>query len=181
MKHITAESKSLTENTTALKPEKTLTVSRAAKFFVDSGFEDTDRMLAEQMIREGIRKTHDAAESFRGKGKYLGHAHWSRQALMLLADNGGTEKGITDSLSHEHVIPVSYIVKDILFKNPPGTKIEIYRGQIDEFSVVAIVTRAEHEKLTNAKLGSTMPCGWEEIGLWARYIQAELMDDILSG
>lgn len=177
---MTTETQSPTKNHTALKPEKVLTVALIAKFLVDSNFENVDRTLAQQMVVEGVRKIHDAAVSFRGRGKYLGHAHWSRQALKLLADNGGTEKGITDLLSHEHVIPVSYIVNDILFKNPPGTKIEEYQCQIDEYSIVAIVTRAEHKKLTDAKLGHVMPHGWKEIGLWARYIQAELREDILS-
>lgn len=83
------------------------------------------RLIAQQMVSEGIRKIHDAAVSFRGKGKYLGHAHWSRKALTLLEGNGGTERGIKDLLSHEHVIPVSFLIKQILFKNPPGTELEI--------------------------------------------------------
>lgn len=165
---------------TALKREKVLTVARIAKFLVDTEFEESDRLIARQMVREGIRKVHDTAESFRGKGKYLGHAHWSRGALKLLRDNGGIERGITDLLSHEHVVPVSVLVNDILFANPRDTELEEYERQLYEYSVVAIVTRREHTKLTEAKLGSLMPVGWQETGVWARYIQTELMEEILS-
>ncbi len=159
-----------------LKPEKVRTVARVAKFFVDKKSEQTDRIIEQQMVREGIRKIHDAAKSFRGIGKYCGHAHWSVKALELLESNRGRVKGITDDLAHEHVIPVSVLVGDMLFKNPPGTELEKYESQICEFSIVAIITDEEHKKLNK------MPEGWQ-VGSdpWARYIQAGLRTEIRSG
>ena len=161
-----------------LDPAMVYTVAKATKYFVDSGFDGIDRKVAEKMINLGIRTIHDNARSPRGMGKYLGHDCWSIQALMLLEENGGATQGITNKLSHEHAIPVSYLVKEILFENTPDMPVQVYRSQIVEFSAVAIITRVELGHLNSVGYTQTMPPDWLDHGAFARYKLAGIFDEL---
>jgi hypothetical protein len=164
---------------TRLDSAKLRTVASAAHFVASAPSEKWDRTVASQMIGEGIRKLHDCATSLRGHGKYLGHAHWSRNALMLLQQNGGTERGITKLLSHEHVVPVG-VVLSILLRNDTGTSVNEIEKLIHRFSVVAIITRNEEALLTVAGLKNKMPEGWSRRDVWARYKAVGLYECIES-
>lgn len=165
-------------NQTKLDPVMVKTVAKTAKFFVDSEFGGIDRNVAERMVGLGIRTIHDKASSPRGNGKYLGHDCWSKSALKLLKDNGGSVVSITRKLSHEHAIPISYIVKDVLFDNEPGIPVDIYESQIDEFSVVVIITREENSQLSAYGYANKMPDNWQDQGEFVRYKLAGLYDEL---
>lgn len=132
---------------------------------------------ARQLINRGLRQLHDHAVSFRGKGKHLGHAHWSVDALKLLKANGNTERGITGKLSHEHVVPAMTVV-DILFSIDPTSPTLRYESQIRKFSVVAIITRDEENVLSKAGLARKMPDDWDGRDVWARYRKTGLVKKI---
>jgi hypothetical protein len=165
-------------STVILDPAMVYTVAKTTKYFVDSGFDGVDRKVAEKMINLGVRTIHDNARSPRGKGKYLGHDCWSRTALMLLEENGGTTQGITKKLSHEHAIPVSYLVKEILFKNAPNMPVQVYKSQIVEFSAVAIITRVELGQLNSVGYTQAMPPDWLDHGAFARYKLAGIFNEL---
>lgn len=132
---------------------------------------------ARQLMNQGLRKLHDRAVSFRGKGKYLGHAHWSVDALKLLKVNGNTVQGIKNKLSHEHVVPAMTVVR-ILFDNDPTAPTLRYERQIRKFSVVAIITRDEENVLSRAGLARKMPDDWDGRDVWARYRKTGLVKKI---
>jgi hypothetical protein len=166
-------------NGTRLDLAKLRTVASTAVFVASEPTGKWDSTLASQMLGEGIRKLHDCATSFRGCGKYLGHAHWSRNALRLLHQNGGTERGITKLLSHEHVVPVG-VVLSILLRNGTRASVTEIEKLIHRFSVVAIITRDEETLLTAAGLKNKMPEGWNGRDVWARYKAVGLYECIES-
>jgi hypothetical protein len=161
-----------------LSQEKIATLAIVVKFIVDSGINNFDIHLVRDLIGEGLRKIHDRAESFRGKGKHLGHPYWTKSALRqyelnisLRRNNPNIKK--EHGLKHEHVIPIDYVINKILLSNKSNTPLIEYINQINSYSVVAIVTDDENKKLSNK-----MPQNWEINGMFARYIEAELLDEI---
>jgi hypothetical protein len=165
-------------NSTQLNSDKLHTIASVVYFATSHQSATLDRIVTAQMIGEGIRKLHDCATSFRGSGKYLGHAHWSRTAIERLKKNGGTERGITNLLSHEHVVPVG-VVLDKLLNNCQKSIADI-EELIRCFSVVAIVTREEESLLSEAGLRGKMPNNWDGRDVWARYRTAGLYERIQS-
>ena len=163
---------------TELNSAKLRTVAFASRFVASADLSNLDRTIARQMLGEGIRKLHDRAVSFRGQGKFRGHAHWSCTALALLRNNGGTERGIKKLLSHEHVVPVN-VVLDILLRNASAT-IDDMEGLIRRFSVVAIITREEEAIVSKGGLKNKMPEHWDGNDVWARYKQVGLYERIES-
>jgi hypothetical protein len=87
---------------------------------------------------------------------------------------------VTNQLTHEHVVPVKYIVNEVLFKNPNGTNLKTYIDQIREYAVVAIITKEEDEILKQRGVNDSMPDNWEQMGIFARYIQAGIFDNIVT-
>jgi len=164
-------------STADLNPVKLRTVAAIAHSVLSVGMADLDKTIARQMLEEGIRKLHDSATSFRGQGKYRGHAHWSRSAQKILNNNGGTQRGITGLLSHEHVVPVN-VVLDILLRNSATATTNDIEELILSYSVVAIITREEEAILTGAGLKSRMPDGWDGRDVWARYKATGLYEHI---
>lgn len=163
---------------------KIRTIATIAKNFVDSDFNNSDKTLAKQIVGIGIRKIHDHAECNKGKGKYLGHPHWSKKAIALLKENNNKTKGIVGKLRSEHVIPINYLVNNIIFKNEKGIDIEIYEGQILKHSLVAILEKEENKAFSKAfkehGVSDSMPKDWSPNhgNPFARYELAELINHI---
>ena len=113
-----------------------------------------------------LRQLADHAVSSRGKGKYLGHAPWSRSALRILEGNNGRVRGVERQLSHEHVVPVSYVLDVLLGEDMPiGQSEEV----IAKLSVVAVITRTEDQRVSKSGLRTKMPTYWDRADLWARF------------
>lgn len=161
-----------------LNQSKVELVAKVAKFLVDSDLVNQNESLSYQLISEGIRKIHDYAICFRGKGKYLGHPYWSNKALKLLKENNGKVQGIQKFLSHEHVIPVSMVVKGKLFKLKKGTDIGDYIKIINDYSVVAIITREENKMLSNKGYGNKLPKDSDEKDIFGRYRKVGFIDHL---
>lgn len=164
---------------TCLSPQKLRTVAAFARLYAAHPADFPDILIARQMIVEGIRKLHDYATSARGRGKYKGHSHWSKDAVLILNSNGGIVSRVNRFLSHEHVVPVRLVV-DRLLQISPNAPIEDFEIEIRRFSVVAIVTRDEEQLLREAGLRDTMPAGWNEIDVWARYRAVGLYENIVA-
>jgi len=137
-----------------------------------------DQTIARQMLAEGLRKIHDNATSSRGKGKYLGHSLWSKNALALLGEAKGNVRSISSELAHEHVVPVAVVIDKLLAlgKSPDASACE---ALIRKWSIVAIVTRAENRLLSSAGLKNAMPDLWDDDDCWARYRAVGLLGSIL--
>jgi hypothetical protein len=111
---------------------KTLALATSIQILRNSNAVLLDETLVRQMINLGIRKIHDAATSHRGNGKYKGHRAWSQSALSLLVKNNDSVVGITNYLSHEHVVPLKVVV-DKIFMTPKDTPIQKYVDIINEW------------------------------------------------
>lgn len=167
---------------TTLPAAKVRAFSRIASAILSQWDALEDYAIARQILAEGIRKIHDQAHSQRGKGKYLGHALWSKKALALLDQADGRISAIKRELAHEHVIPVSVVI-DKLLELGSNADPESCEKVIRTWSIVAIVTRDENAVLSRYKLGKTMPPSWDGKDPWARYRHADvnLLDQIAWG
>ncbi|WP_146613002.1 hypothetical protein [Halomonas sp. SL1] len=139
----------------------------------------SDKILP-QSLSIAIRKLHDHGESPLGKGKYLGHPFWSISARDLLKANGWKVVGIKRLLSHEHVIPVSLLVRKIL-EPGCGDCVEDFEEIVSRYSLVAIITREEDVRLREAKQWKSVGLEWVENDPWWRYREAKLFSEMVDG
>lgn len=143
-----------------------LACAKFVKFVLSNNFTELEKKLFAKMLVEGFRKAHDQAESEFGKGKFLGHLHWTKNALELLGDNLAIKKSLSDNLRHEHSVPLIYLAENILFKMPKeATELDIFE-KIKYLGIVVIMTRDEDSAL---KLKSKMPDNWDRQDIFARY------------
>ena len=142
-------------NTTRLDPDKAASVARIAQYCIRNTNEIPDKVITQQIIKEGIRKIHDAAQSSRGRGKYLGHGPWPENALELLPMNGGTIRAITKNLTHEHVVPVRVQAEKLLGLTSDDP-LSAYENCIRHYSV-----------------------DWNHKDQWARYKKVGIYDRIV--
>ena len=159
---------------------KLRSVAIAIKAVVDSDAFNSEETIPMQMINNGIRKLHDNARSSRGKGKYLGHPLWSKNALKYLHDNGASLDGITKYLSHEHLIPLKVVVSDFLCNLQNNAPVELYESTILKYSAVAIITRKEDQLFRLAKLSTSMPDNWDKRDVFSRYKSVGLYDELVE-
>ncbi|MCJ8296367.1 MAG: hypothetical protein MJK15_18370 [Colwellia sp.] len=157
---------------------KTLALATSIQILRNSNAVFLDETLVRQMINLGIRKIHDVAISHRGNGKYKGHRAWSKSALSLLETNNGSVIGITKYLSHEHVVPLKIVV-DKIFIMPKDTSIQEYVDIINEWGVVAIITREEDLLFRVFKLSKCMPESWDGNDYFARYRAVGLFEELV--
>lgn len=162
---------------TQLDQKKLQTFSEVASYIVKNWESYQDQRIAHEMLREGLRKLHDHATSHRGSGKFLGHSDWSKKALEILSNANGDVNECKGSLRHEHVVPVSVVV-DLLVALSPEVTPKKCEDLIQNFSIVAIITRVEDRKLSGAGLARNMPANWDRADVWARYEEAGLKGDI---
>ena len=162
---------------TILPQAKLATVARVAEVLLAQWDRLPDTRVAEQLLAEGIRKIHDSAESHRGRGKYKGHAYWSRQALDLLNQSNGKLGLIRLQLAHEHVVPVREVIRQLRRLGP-----EVDSNQcvsvIQEWAVVAIITREQDALFAKHGLQHSMPPDWDGQRKWARYEHVGLWQHI---
>jgi hypothetical protein len=164
---------------TRLQKTKLRAVAQLAQFCVRNPDLLTDNLIP-QTLGIAIRKLHDFGNSDLGKGKYLGHAFWSRRARILLAKNGGTDNGIKLHLAHEHVIPVKLVVDELLALKPES-KITEFERLIRRLSRVAIITREEEIKMLRpVKLSQAPSERWYFKDPWWRYRKAKLLRSIVD-
>ena len=156
---------------------KIAVVSKVAAALVADWENLPDKRIATQLIAEGIRKVHDHAESHRGRGKYKGQAHWSRDALKVLSTHQGNVRDASLELSHEHIFPVNELIT-LLRRVGRNATPEACASIINKYSGVAIITRLEDELFRTFKLRSAMPLAWDGVDLWARYKAVGLYEHI---
>lgn len=161
------------------KDEKLNALAMSIKSIVDSKVTHIDKTLPSQMINIGIRKLHDIARSERGKGKYLGHPLWSKNAIKILEENEGKIKGVTEYLTHEHLVPLNVVV-ELLIRIPLNSPVDIYKREILKLAAVAIITREEDMRFDEAKLTRKMPHNWCGTDVFARYKKVNLFDDLVE-
>ncbi len=158
---------------TRLNSEKLLTLAQTAAFLVKRWRQLPDQHIAHEMLREGVRKLHDNTTSHRGTRKYLGHADWSQNALLVLRRAGGNIDRARNKLRHEHVVPVNVVV-DLLIGLGRQASTDSCAKLIRRYSRVAIITRAEDRLLAKAHLSTSMPENWNGHDIWARYRRISL-------
>lgn len=135
-----------------------------------------DHVVVEQMLREGIRKLHDSAICSRGCGKYLGHAHWSRDAEVIVGDHAGrASRAATAQLRHEHVVPVQIVVRAIWAMGPDATPVDVEQ-KIRKLSIVAIISRDEDRLLAAQRRPIEFTLDEYEVDPWIRYRHTLLRD-----
>jgi hypothetical protein len=166
------------QSLTHFDSKKLRTIAALAKLCVEHTKKLPDDLTIKQVLTEAIRKLHDHAQSHRGKGKYEGHAHWSRKALQLLTDSGNRLTDIKGKLAHEHVVPVNIVVGKLLAL-PLTSSIDVFEKIITDFSVVAILTKEEDALLRAAKLHKSMPSNWDHQDPWIRYRNVGLYAEIV--
>ena len=164
-------------STARFHPGKLATLSATAAFLVRQWDELSDPQIAHEMLREGLRKLHDHADSHRGPGKYLGHACWSQGALRVLRDANGKRKDYKNSLRHEHVVPARVVV-DLLVCLGKSATPDLCAKLIERYAVVAIITRKEDLAFSANGLSNRMPDGWDGQDIWARYKLVGLYEQI---
>jgi len=162
-----------------LNREKLRAVAKFAQFCVRNRALLDDRLIP-QTLGIAIRKLHDFGECSRGRGKYLGHPCWSREARKLLEGNSDKVRGIIGKLSHEHVIPVGVVVTELLAR-PAQTSVREFEELITRLSLVAIVTRTEEiEHLHSIKLQDAPSDRWFDSDPWWRYRKGRLLAKIVD-
>jgi len=157
---------------------KTIALATSIQVLRNSDAVLLDETLVRQMVNLGIRKLHDAASSHRGNGKYKGHSAWSKSALSILIKNNDSMTGITKYLSHEHVVPLKVVV-DKIFITPKDTSIQEYVDIINQWGVVAIITREEDLLFRTFKLSKGMPEDWDGKDVFARYRTVGLFEELV--
>lgn len=163
---------------TKLNSKKLRAVAELARFCVAHP-ELLDDTLLPQTLGIAIRKLHDFGECKLGKGKYLGHPYWSREARVLLEANSRKIEGIESSLSHEHVIPVSVVVKRLL-SLPTKSSIQEFENEIRRLSLVAIIHRDQDASLRAVKISRSSNHDWIESDPWWRYREAKILSQIVD-
>jgi len=153
---------------TRLNQQKISTLAKTASFLVRQWHRLPDTRIAHEILREGLRKLHDCAESHRGDKKYLGHADWSKAALRELRLASGDIEKAKLRLRHEHVVPVKVVV-DLMVELGRQATSESCEEVIRRFSRVAIITRDEDKLFGKAHLSNSMPEDWDRRDIWARY------------
>ena len=135
-------------------------------------YSDSDTELLAIMLSEGFRKFHNIATSNKGNGKYLGHKYWSIGAWDLFNLNDKKiDLEFKRKIRHEHVIPLNYLIHEILFKLDADKPINQIKDEIRRYSIVAIILQSE-DKEVNKKRRSKMPTNWTAGDIFARYKEA---------
>jgi hypothetical protein len=162
-----------------LHKSKLRAVAELARFCVRNP-DLLDDKLIPQTLGVAVRKLHDFGECSRGRGKFLGHEYWSRDADALLRKNKRTDKGIRKYLRHEHVVPVNIIVSELLSLDPKAP-LSSFEEVISNLSLVAIITREEDaEKINKVKMKDAPGTRWFDTDKWWRYRQAKLFESIID-
>ena len=164
---------------TSFHEGKLRTFAQIASIIVRQWHTINDPGIAYNMLTEGLRKLHDNAKSFRGQGKFKGHAHWSREALEILSAAENNLSIARASLSHEHVVPVKAVIEKLVSLGESATP-EACAAVVLNYSLVAIITRQENDRLRQSDIANKLPEGWEQHDIWARYKAAGLDTDITS-
>lgn len=139
------------------------------------------RRTKDEMVRD-ILTIRDAALSYAARydmlhgitwqwsefeGKYRGVAHWSDDALDLYLQSDGN----TDGLRHEHIVPRSVVIAELMGGSGDH---EAVRSYLDSHLLGAIVTEGEMARLDRV-YRKQMPRGYHREGdplhrdVWARY------------
>jgi hypothetical protein len=161
---------------TTFKPEKLTTLADIAAYLAMNWDALDDPQIAREMLREGLRKLHDHATFGRGKGKFLGHPNWSKDALHILRKSDLKINEAKSQLRHEHVVPVDDVVRMLIAQGKAATK-ESCQEIIQKFSLVAIITRDEDRLLTRSNNALE---SWDSADLWSRYKAIELYENMTT-
>jgi hypothetical protein len=104
-------------------------------------------------------------------GKHNGCRLWS-----VAARKSGRD---VKNLIHEHVVPRKTMLgKFDLSQFPEKTVSEMdVRSLLDRFCIGCVITREEDARLKSRGLNSTMPEGWDQVNVWARYDLAGIVVD----
>lgn len=142
-------------------------------------YDDSDTHLLAIMLSEGLRKFHNVASSDKGNGKYLGHKYWSVGAWdLFISNNKKLDLTFRKKIRHEHVIPLNYLVHEILFKLDSNQTINQIEEEIEKCSIVAIILRSEDQAL-NKQSKIKMPSNWMADGLFKRYKETYINGECL--
>lgn len=115
------------------------------------------------IIRTAIREASLKVTSRRGVGKQKA-SHMSAAAVKRM------EQGLKDDLFLEHVFPVSKINEMVL--GLPRPTWQGIKDIVVEWSVLAVITKEENNRLKELGLSKSMPAGWDGKDKYARYIVA---------
>ena len=125
---------------------------------IQLGVDPHTRHHINQGIREASNKVHNGTTSDTKKG-----AHYMSEEAGTLIRAGQCEELVID-----HVVPVS-VITEMIFNLPKQTLDDI-GSLIRDWTILAVVTRDQHEDLRRAKLYNRMPVGWNKNdGKLARY------------
>jgi hypothetical protein len=133
--------------------------------------------VGRELLREGLRKLHDHAILGRRRGKYLGHAYWTRQAIQVYISAGKDLRVAASSLRHEHAVPANVVIERMLSLGDAATT-EACARIITRFSRVAIITREQDNILQQNQVARRMPDDWNGTDVWARYRKAGIYGDL---
>lgn len=126
----------------------TMPVNAATKFAVRT------------VLREAVNKSNP---EYRGNNNRKNCRHASASAVALLGDAGA-------ALVSDHAIPVSLLLQEV--HGRPGITLEELVGLVAKYSVMALITRAEDDRLAQAGLKKKMPGDWDGQDALARYKHA---------
>lgn len=170
----------------ALYQHKLNACARMVKALLDQNLTEQEKMDIAPAVSELIRKAHDVATSLYGSGKYLGHSNWSKAAVNVVLKHRKLARRSKDiqvlhglpakavcELSHEHVVPLNVVSREILLNLPKGTSLNTIASKIKEFALVAIITKPE-----NNNLSRNMPVNWDGATVWDRYEEIGLIKHI---
>lgn len=75
-----------------------------------------------------------------------------------------------NEIEYDHAVPFGRLQAELLALRPATT--DAVAGILRKFSLRVLITKAEHRRLGELKLGRAMPADWDEIDPFARYRSA---------
>ncbi|MCG9084270.1 hypothetical protein [Laribacter hongkongensis] len=119
-------------------------------------------------IKEGVGKFLSNASIYLEPGsKYSQGDYYSAGAIAAIKNN------VNSDLIYEHIVPkAKYIQNPCIEKarsSTEGVSYEFVFDLVCKYWKIAIITKDEDKKLTEAKLGIKMPDGWDGVNVLARY------------
>lgn len=121
-----------------------------------------------RIISRAIRGATDSAHPF-------GYSDTGKDAARYISEDAffQKEKGKTEGLICEHVIPISVLTKHILDAWADWKREELFQCFLD-YSITAVVTKEENKRLKEKGVHQTMPLGKTINDKFSRYEFADI-------
>ncbi len=109
------------------------------------------------VLREAVNKSNPR---YRGNNNKKNCLHVSATAEPLVADKNA-------DLVADHAIPISLLLQEVY--DHPGITLDQLVRLVGKYSVMVLITDAEHDHLAAADLAKKMPIDWDGQDVLARY------------